>query len=128
MMEETMKRDEKVAHHELAHKAMAEAQDYIGRGRRLRGLAIDDLEFEFVSSVQLVVRDGDDSASRLTMHDALAEFDLRGAAPPYHLIREETRVMAERGKARIDAWSDEERQRIEDGIQERYADGNRRKQ
>ncbi|MGO7531700.1 hypothetical protein [Rhizobium leguminosarum] len=123
-----MKRDEKIAHHELAHKAMAEAEDYIRRGRHLRGLPTDDLESEFVSSVQLVVRDGDDNASRLAMHDALAEFDLRGAEPPYHLVREETRVMAERGKARNDARSDEERQRIEHGIQARYADAEKKKQ
>lgn len=120
--------DDRVAHHELAHKAMTETQDYIERGRHLRELSIGDLEFEFVSSVQLVARDGDDTLSRLAMHDALAEFDLRGAEPPYHLVKDETRVMAERGKARMDLLSDQERQRIEDEIQERYADANRREQ
>lgn len=116
-----MANDETVAHYELAHKTMSEAEDYIRRGRHLRSLSLSDLRFEFVSSIQLVIRDGNDSALRLAMHDTLAEFDLRGEEPPYHLVRTEMMLMAERGKARLEAFSDEDRQRIEEGIQERYA-------
>jgi len=62
------------------------------------------------------------------MNDALAEYGLRCVAPPYHLIREETEIMAERGRARLAEMTDDERQRIERAVHVRYADANALKQ
>lgn len=120
--------DEKIVHHELAHDALIKSQDYIGRGRHLEGLDESALEFEFVSSVQLIARDGDDHRSRLAMNDAFAEFDLRGLQPPIHLIRAEIESIESRGRARIAAMSPEVRQRIENDILARYTDAKRHTQ
>lgn len=121
-----MNDDEKVAHHELAHKAMSDTIQYVERGRHLRGLESSDLELEFVSSIRLVARDGDDNVARLAMNDSLAEFDLRGLEPPFHLVRHEIGVMAERGRARIAALTAEDLQDLEDQIQARYADAGKK--
>ncbi|OBZ96729.1 hypothetical protein ADU59_03015 [Pararhizobium polonicum] len=119
---------DRLANHELAHDTLRKSQDYIGRGRHLQGLANSDLEFEFISSVRLVARDGNDAASRLAMNDAQAEFDLRGVSPPFDQIGPEITIMARRGRDKIAAMPSEELDRIEDGINERYRDAASRRQ
>lgn len=94
----------------------------------MHGLALPELEEKFVSAVKHVARNGDDDRSRLEMNDAIAEYGLRRVVPPYHLIREETEIMAERGRARLAEMTDDERQRTERAIQARYADANAFKQ
>lgn len=117
-----------IAHHELAHQAASETQDYLKRGRQMHGLALPELEDKFVSAVKQVALDGDDNRSRIEMNDALAEYGIRRVAPPYHLIRQETETMAERGRARLAEMTEDERQRIERAIQARYANANALKQ
>ncbi len=123
-----MTNENQIAHHELAHQSALETQGYLKRGRQMHGLALPELEKKFVSAVKQVALDEHDNRSRLEMNDALAEYGLRRVLPPYHLIRQETEIMAERGRARLAEMTSDERQRIEAAIQARYADANARKQ
>jgi len=72
----------------LQQKKMEQTQDYLGRGRRFKGLDSSQLNDDWVSAVRRWLARKDRSREQ-TMDDLAAELELRGAEPPYHAVKQE---------------------------------------
>ena len=78
----------------LNEAARGPAKSYAERGRRYAHFSMEDLSSAFVGAYRRLASNIDDPAAIQVTADVGAEYSLRGAVPPFELIKPEVETMA----------------------------------
>jgi hypothetical protein len=79
----------------IAEEELRNIRSYLRRGRHLYGIGLSDLDDLFVFALRGWVAEMGCDAARRKKDDVVSEYAMRAYRPPYRLVREELKALAQ---------------------------------